>query len=229
MAVMGRRRAAARIRHSSQAVPHDEHDDEDRAVEDRLLDAVGQEARQHGRTEDDRDDRRRDEEDLAPAGLAADAPQPRSAPAGMPIGATRTLPAWAAPRRVTRPVFGRWKVTVRSAWTAGSDGSPLDRSIAVGVSTATTGMPAARARTMSSTADRIGSRSGPRTPVPSSASTMTAAFSIPWPKIATSRATGAWTLAMPDVAGDAVPVLGGRGARRVAPRWRRPRPPPGRR
>ena len=41
-----------------------------------------------------------------------------------------------------RPVFGRWKVTVRSARTAGSDGSPLERSTAVGVSTATTGTPA---------------------------------------------------------------------------------------
>ena len=36
-------------------------------------------------------------------------------------------------------------VTVRSAWTQGSDGSPLDRSRAVGVSTATMGTPAARA------------------------------------------------------------------------------------
>ena len=80
----------------------------------------------------------------------------------------------AAPRR--SPVLGRWKVTVRSARTAGSDGSPLERSTAVGVSTATTGMPAARARSMTSTADRIGSRRAPRTPVPSSASTTTAAL-----------------------------------------------------
>ena len=50
---------------------------------------------------------------------------------------------------------------------------------------------------MSSTAERIGSRSVPRTPVPSRASTITAARSRPWPKTATSRATGRWTLAMP--------------------------------
>ena len=111
-------------------------------------------------------------------------------PAGSRSARRGSCPACAAPRRVSRPVFGRWNVTVRSARTAGSDGSPLDRSTAVGVSTATTGTPAARARPMTSTADRIGSRRAPRTPVPSSASTTTAAFSMPWPKIATSRATG---------------------------------------
>ncbi len=46
-------------------------------------------------------------------------PQPRSASCGMPIGATSTLPASAAPRLVSSPVFGRWKVTVRSARTTG--------------------------------------------------------------------------------------------------------------
>ena len=45
--------------------------------------------------------------------------QPRSASCGMPIGATSTLPASALPLRVARPVFGRWKVIVRSARTAG--------------------------------------------------------------------------------------------------------------
>ena len=49
----------------------------------------------------------------------------------MPIGATSTLPAWAAPRLVCSPVLGRWNVTVRSARTAGSEGSPLVRSTAV--------------------------------------------------------------------------------------------------
>ena len=92
---------------------------------------------------------------------ASTIPQTRSASSGIPIGATRTLPAWAAPRFVSRPILGRWKVTVRSARTAGSDGSPLERSTAVGVSTATTGTPAAAAWTISSTADRIGSRSCP--------------------------------------------------------------------
>ena len=62
---------------------------------------------------------------------------------------------------------------------------------------ATTGMPVPRARPISSTALRIGSRSAPRAPVPSSASTITDAFSIPWPKTATSRATGAWILSIP--------------------------------
>ena len=95
------------------------------------------------------------------------------------------------------PVFGRWKVIVRSARTAGSDGWPLDRSTAVGVSIARTGTIAARARLMSSTALRIGSRSTPRTPVPSSASTTIDAFSIPWPRIATSRPTGAWMSVTP--------------------------------
>ena len=76
-----------------------------------------QDAGQDGRAEDDRDRERR-----PPAGPRASpvagrpgAAQPRSASVGMPIGATRTLPAWAAPRRVSRPVLGRWKVTVRSA------------------------------------------------------------------------------------------------------------------
>ena len=53
---------------------------------------------------------------------------------------------------------------------------------------------------MTPTASRIGSRSRPRTPVPSSASTTTPALSIPWPRMFTSRATGAWifwTRAMP--------------------------------
>ena len=71
---------------------------------------------------------------------------------------------------------------------------------------------------MSSTADRIGSRRAPRTPVPSRASTMTAAFSMPWPNIATSRATGEVDLRDPVVPGDAVPVAGGRRARRPAVR-----------
>ena len=84
----------------------------------------------------------------------------------MPIGATRTLPASAAPRFVSSPVFGRWKVTVRSARTTGEVGSPEVRSTAVGVSTATTGTFAVRAARMSSTADRIGSRSSPLTPGP---------------------------------------------------------------
>ena len=43
--------------------------------------------------------------DLAAPDLARDR-QPRSASAGMPIGATSTLPARAAPRRVRRPVLG---------------------------------------------------------------------------------------------------------------------------
>ena len=50
---------------------------------------------------------------------------------------------------------------------------------------------------MSSTALRIGSRSSPRTPVPSRASTTIDAFSIPWPRIATSLRTGAWMSVTP--------------------------------
>ena len=37
---------------------------------------------------------------------------PRSASCGMPIGATRTRPATADPRRASSPVLGRWNVTV---------------------------------------------------------------------------------------------------------------------
>ena len=65
----------------------------------------------------------RHDKHLAPTGLndrPGGAAQPRSASAGIPIGATRILPSvLAAPRRVRSPVFGRWKVTVRSARTAG--------------------------------------------------------------------------------------------------------------
>ena len=133
-----------------------------RAVEDDLLEGRRQDAREDGGAEHDRDDRaaRPAATSRQPGWRLTASAQPRSASAGIPIGATRTLPAWAAPRLVSRPVLGRWNVTVRSAWTAGSDGSPLERSTAVGVSTATTGTPAARARPMSSTAERIGSRSG---------------------------------------------------------------------
>ena len=98
-------------------------------VEDDLLEVRRQDAGQDRGAEHDRDGDRGHEDDLAPARLAADAAaaQPRSASAGIPIGATRTLPACAAPRLVSSPVFGRWKVTVRSASTAGSDGSPLEQ------------------------------------------------------------------------------------------------------
>ena len=68
------------------------------------------------------------------------------------------------PTRLRRPCLGRWKVTVTSARTTGSDGSPLLRSSAVGVSTARTGTRCSRARMATSTAVRTGSRSGPRTP-----------------------------------------------------------------
>ena len=110
--------------------------------------------------------------------------------------------------------MGLWKVTVRSALTAGSDGSPLDRSTAVGVSTATTGTPAARAVPISSTAERTGSRRAPRTPVPSRASTTTAAFSTPLANMATSRGVGQMDLDDALVARDAVPVAGRRGTAR---------------
>ena len=60
-------------------------------------------------------------------------------------------------------------------------------------------MPASRALRMTSTAVRTGSRSWPRTPVPSSASTTIAARSMPWPRIATSRATPAWIFVIPSI------------------------------
>src|SRR3972149_6111122 len=44
----------------------------------------------------------------------------------MPIGATRTRPARAGPRRASSPCLARWKVTATSAWTAGPRGEPLD-------------------------------------------------------------------------------------------------------
>ena len=65
---------------------------------------------------------------------------------------------------------------------------------------------------------------------------MTAAFSIPCPKMATSRATGRWTLSMPGVARDPVPVPRSRVAARPGVRRHvgddhasaRERQPPGR-
>ena len=60
-----------------------------------------------------------------------------------------------------RPSLGRWKVTVTSARTLGSDGSPELRSSAVGVSTARTGTPSWRARRHSSTACGDGVAQGP--------------------------------------------------------------------
>ena len=171
------------IRHSNQPVPDDEHADEHRPVEDRLLDRSRAGSRSARRRADDH---RRP----TPAATMRTSSQPGWEPRGPRVnhdrpraGSRSARPGPCRHGRLrggsARPVLGRWKVTVRSARTAGSDGSPLDRSMAVGVSTATTGMPPARARSMSSTADRIGSRSGPRTPVPSSASTMTAARSMP--------------------------------------------------
>ncbi len=50
---------------------------------------------------------------------------------------------------------------------------------------------------MTSTAERTGSRRAPRTPVPSRASTTTAAFSTPLANMATSRGAARWTLTMP--------------------------------
>ena len=99
----------------------DEDEDRERRVEDDLLDGRRQQARERRQAEHDRDHDQRDDRDLAPARLAAGraSTQPRSASGGMPIGATRTLPACATPRRVASPVLGRWKVTVRSARTAG--------------------------------------------------------------------------------------------------------------
>ena len=75
----------------------------------------------------------------------------------------------------------------------GRTGRPRSGRRRSGVSTASTGTPAARARPMTPTAVVTGSRSRPRTPVPSRASTTTPALSIPCPRIETSRETGAWT------------------------------------
>ena len=102
---------------------------------------------------------------------------PSSASSGMPIGATKYRPASRrAAGSSAKPALARWKVTVRSAATTGSDWVPSVRSTSVGVSTASTrhGRPAARAWvTMAfsrSTALEIGSRKGPAAPLPSSAS-----------------------------------------------------------
>ena len=56
----------------------------------------------------------------------------RSASTGMPMGATTTRPANRAACRPRSPVLGRWKVTVTSASTTGSEGTPLLRSTEVG-------------------------------------------------------------------------------------------------
>ena len=93
--------------------PDDQDDDRQRRVEDDLLD-VRSAGRWSGsprpRTTATDDRRRRPRTSRQPGWLAPHAPrvglQPRSASAGMPIGATRTLPAWAAPRLVSSPVFG---------------------------------------------------------------------------------------------------------------------------
>ena len=93
----------------------------------------------------------------------------------MPIGATSTRPASASPIRVRSPVFGRWKVTVRSARTTGIGRvarGQVDRRRRVDREDRHAGRAGA-----AMTLDRrrgSGSRSRPRTPVPSSASTTTA-------------------------------------------------------
>ena len=76
-----------------------------------------------------------------------------------------------------RPGLGRWKVTVTSARTTGSDGSPLVRSTAVGVSTARTGTQRARARAGEIHGGADGLPQGPADTVPSSAS-MTSAGAL---------------------------------------------------
>ena len=108
----------------------------------------------------------------------------------------RRAPARRAPRPicVRSPVLGRWKVTVRSARTTGSDGSPEVRSTAVGVSTASTGTPAARAGGRARRRSGSGRGAGRGRRCPAGRRRRPPAFSIPWPRIATSRATGAWTL-----------------------------------
>src|SRR5436190_7696502 len=190
--VKRRRTPADAIQHQRGAQHQDR--DHDRRLEDEILAKARDDACDHRQPEHDDYHRRSNQQDVAQGGrprLSHVMPQARSASAGMPIGATRTRPANAAPRRVRRPVFGRWNVTVRSARTTGSEGSPDVKSTAVGVSTATTGTPALRARLTTSTAERMGSRKTPRTPVPRRASTRTEAFSTPLATTARSRADSA--------------------------------------
>ena len=81
------------------------------------------------------------------------------------------------------------------------------------------GCPGSRILTMSSTAERIGSRSAPRTPVPSRASTMTAAFSSPGrrPARRARPAGGPWRCRRRRRCG---PSSSPRRRSAAAPRWR---------
>ena len=232
VSVIGRQAAGRReIRHSSQPVPTISTTIASGVWKTTSWTAVGSRLVSDGGAEDDRDDGDGHEEDLAPARLTAGAPRLSHGrpPAGCRSGRRGPCRRSAAPRRVSSPVLGRWKVTVRSARTAGSDGSPLERSTAVGVSTATTGTPAARAWPMSSTAERIGSRSAPADAGPEQRVDDDRRLLDALAEDRDVAGDRRVDLGDPGVARDPVPVPGRRGAPWAARRRRRARRSPRRR
>ena len=211
------------MRHSSQPVPTMSTTISERRVEDDVLDAGRQHARQDRGAENDRDDEPGDDDDLAPPGLRL-APSLRGL-----VGHRGVLSATVGlgrdPDRRDEHLAG-----VGRAASGQQPGlRPVERDGEVGPDRRVGRLAArevdgsrrvdgddrdAAARARSIELDRGSGparEAAPRTPVPRSASTMTAAFSIPWPNIATSRATGAWTFVMPASLRDAVPVPGGGG------------------
>ena len=130
-------------------------------------------------------------------GRGAEPRQPRSASVGMPIGATSTLPASAlptpGPQSGLRPVEGHREVRPDDRIGRVARGQ-VDGRRRVDGQDRHTARPGAPDQL---DAARIGSRSCPRTPVPSRASMTSDAFSMPWPRMATSRATGACTVVIP--------------------------------
>ena len=140
--------------------------------------------------------------------------RPASACTGMPIGATSTRPASTRPSWSAGPPWGGGRSPSGRRGRSAPTARPDARSSAVGVSTARTGTPWRRAARHTSTAALIGSRSGPLTPVPSSASTTSAARSRPWSSSATSCADAACirsTLARPSSASQFAAASGGAG------------------
>ena len=91
------------------------------------------------------------------------------APAGIPIGATRSSPVCHFPGAIRWPSLAAWKLTVQSASTAAPATSPLDASTPEAMSQATTGAPQA---SIAAIAARAGSRGSPAKPVPKIASTI---------------------------------------------------------
>src|SRR5690606_37054895 len=91
-----------------------------------------------------------------------------------PMSTSSTRPAYEAPGSTSSPVFHAPIVTVTPARTALPSTRPVDASTPLGTSTATTGAPA---RPSISASPAYGSRNAPETPIPTSPSTISSAFS----------------------------------------------------